>query len=216
MTNTEEMRKTIEFVCTGNQGRSPVAELIARNYLSKIGATGEYEAASSGTLAEKIRQGDVPMGFRLKIIGVARERGDVYTPVDVQDLDEAIKKGNDEAIIHYFKKAEYAFIQEERADRLEVLPLFGIEGVIKEAKEQTIVRPESIGVLTMANTNYKQAKEIYAGSGHNPVIGVLSRYVTGDKDAETPNTFGLGKEAYTAAVEKMMVEVPKAVDMLVK
>ncbi len=41
--------KVIEMVCTANHGRSPVAELIGRNYLREIGALGEYEAASSGT-----------------------------------------------------------------------------------------------------------------------------------------------------------------------
>ena len=40
------MPKIIEFVCTGNHGRSPVAELIALMYLKYNGMLGEYQAAS--------------------------------------------------------------------------------------------------------------------------------------------------------------------------
>ena len=101
------MKEIIEFTCTGNQGRSPIAELIARDHLHKIDAVERYEAASSGSLAEKIRLDNVPIGFRLKVIAVAKERG-VYTPIELQDINKAIKEGNDTAIVHYFKKAEYS------------------------------------------------------------------------------------------------------------
>ena len=42
--------RAIEFVCTANFGRSPVAARIAQNYLMEKGENGLYTATSSGGL----------------------------------------------------------------------------------------------------------------------------------------------------------------------
>jgi protein-tyrosine-phosphatase len=51
------VKKLIEMVCTGNNGRSPVAELVGRNYLEEIGASDDYDTISSGTMVDKIGKG---------------------------------------------------------------------------------------------------------------------------------------------------------------
>lgn len=206
-------KRIIELVCTGNRGRSPVAELIARNYLRKIDAD-EYEASSSGTLVDKIKQEELPMAFMIKLIDIARSRGDVYTSIELQGIDSAIKDGNTRAITQYYKKADYMFGEEEKRDRQEVLPLLGIEGTLKSEQEQTIQRPDTIAVLSMARTNNQQVECIYASSAHKPVIDVLSRYATNNQNAEIPNAYGLGRKAYIQAVEVLVEQVPLAVERL--
>lgn len=39
----------IEYVCTGNNGRSPMAEAIAKDYLRREGLTEKFEITSSGS-----------------------------------------------------------------------------------------------------------------------------------------------------------------------
>lgn len=208
-------KKVIEMVCTGNRGRSPVAELIAKNYLRTVGAN-EYETSSSGTLVDKIKQDQLPMAFMIKVIDIARSRGDVYTPTELQSIDGAIKDGNTRAITQYYKKADYVFGEEEKRDRQEVLPILGIEGTLKSEQEQTIQRPDIIAVLSMARTNNQQVESIYANSTHKPIIDVLGRYATNNPIAEIPNAYGFGKKAYILAVEALVEQVPLAVEKLLR
>ena len=206
--------KYIEYVCTGNQGRSPVAELIARNQLRKRDALADFDASSSGTLVSAIKANSMPEAFMIQMIGVAKTRGDIYTPVEVQDIDAALRDKNSAAIKHYFGKATARFIAEERQFRGEVLPMFGIEGQLKDMQEQTIVRPNAAAVLSMAEGNNKQVAAIYAATDVKPVIDTVARYV--DQGVDIPNAFGLPQERYVATVEKLMQVVPMSVDKLLR
>jgi len=210
----ESKMKTIEYVCTGNQGRSPVAELIARNYLRKRDALRDYNSASSGTLVDAIKANNMPEAFMLTMIGVAKSRGDVYSPAKIQDIDDIIHGKNIDAIKYYFGKAQERFVAEERQFRLEILPLLGIEGELKRAQEQTIVRPNALAVLSMAEGNNKQVAGIYATTEPKPVIDTLARCV--GKGIDIPNAFGLPKEMYVATVERLVELVPISVDKLLR
>ena len=64
----------IEFVCTANHGRSPVAALMANNYLKEIGADKEYSTISSGHYVDAIKEGNVSIDFMLHVVGLAQER----------------------------------------------------------------------------------------------------------------------------------------------
>src|SRR3989338_4971733 len=85
-------KKLIEMVCTGNQGRSPVAELVAANYLRDIGAD-EYTAISSGTSVAAIKEHRVDVPFMIKVISVGKERG-LYDPSQIQAYDDAVSRGD--------------------------------------------------------------------------------------------------------------------------
>lgn len=200
------------MVCTGNQGRSPVAELIAQNYLENTGCI--TQAISSGTMVDAIKQGDVPHAFKLQIIGIARTRGDVYSANEYQAIDQAIGEGDDAAITKFYRKTEQKFVAEERRDRQEILHRYDIRGELKETQDQTVARPDVRAVFSMAGKNNEQVREIYRGSGYAPRIAVLSAYATGDPAAEIPNAFGLGSAAYERVVETLLGHVPRALERL--
>ncbi|MBR9693215.1 hypothetical protein GOV07_04800, partial [Candidatus Woesearchaeota archaeon] len=121
------MIPTIEFACTANQGRSPVAELIARNYIARLGAQQDLEAISSGSHAAAIQAGVNPVPVMLRFIELARGRTEnvIYTTVDEHGIDEAIKTGDDKAIAGYFHMAEQVFNDEEMVNRAAALQHFG-------------------------------------------------------------------------------------------
>ncbi|MBI2112738.1 hypothetical protein HYT52_04345 [Candidatus Woesearchaeota archaeon] len=212
------MAKLIEMVCTGNQGRSPVAELVANNYIHEMGVQDEYQAISSGTMVDHIKAGEVSPEFMKQVIGIARKRtdlADLYSPQELNELDTALRLGNDEALRKYFHQINRVFVDEERADRSTVLSQLGIEGLVKQYQEQTIPRPNTIAVLSMARRNNSFVQSIYAATKFNPVIAVLSQYLSGIVGDEIPNAFGLGSEAYLTTVQAIKEQVPQAIDKVI-
>lgn len=208
----EKLIKLIEMVCTGNQGRSPVAELIARNYLQQIGADG-YRAISSGTSVAAIKEHRVDVPFMIKVIGIGKERG-LYNPSQVQAYDDAVRTGDATTLQTLYDIAQTAFGEEERRYRREVLPGLGIEGLVKEETEQTIQRDDTVGVFSMAQNNNAEVGKIYLDPPHQPVIAVLGAYAYNDPSAQIPNAFGQSKEVYVATVKAIQDAVPKAIDRL--
>jgi protein-tyrosine-phosphatase len=206
------MPKIIEFVCTGNSGRSKPAELKGISYLEEIGAE-EYRAESSGTSVDDIQNDRIPNAIMIRTIESGKQRA-LYSAGEIQEIEQAIRDGNDEAIRYFFGRAADKFQKEEHAYRAEALKHFGIEGVIGKP-EQTIARPDTIAVLSMAESNNKQVQAIYEGSGDEPVIDVLSRFATGNPEAALPNAFGKSKEEYFEVVEKIIEQVPMAIDRLI-
>lgn len=202
----------IEMVCTGNQGRSPVAELIAQNYLRRLG-TVDYASRSSGTLVDTIEKGELPKSFKLQTIELAKRRG-VYSPSDEASIQDALKQGNDTMIDNYFNQAVARFSEEEKTHRIIALKRFGIEGRVKEGRDQTIVRSESIVVLSMAQSNNSQVQSIYAHVANKPIMMTIGEYATNNPKSDVPNAFGLGQKEYESAIEVLMDYVPKSLDKL--
>ena len=196
-------QKTIEFVCTANRGRSPVAALIGSNYLREIGAD-DYRTISSGSHVDAIRNGELSTAFIIQIIDRAKNR-EMYSPTELDDIDQAIHDGNNDALKDFYQQAVDVFQAEEHKYRSEVLPMFGIEGKVKETQTQTVGRPDTLGVFPMADSNYKVVEGIYCESDCRPkVIEPLG----------ISNAFGLNKEAYQGSIEELVVEVPRKIDNL--
>lgn len=218
-----ETSPIIDFVCTGNHGRSPVAERIAKNYLNKIGADGAYGAISSGTSVDELLAGSEPIKTKIGVIELGKQN-DVYKRTDIALIDIAIKNANegrinemDKQVIDAFYETAKRFLNKEELEhRAEAMKHFGIEGALKGIQEQTIARPDALAVLSMAPSNNQKVIQIYAGSGYNPTIGILSAFATGNPNAQLPNTYGKGKEAYFKGIEVLMDHVPKAIDNLIK
>ena len=203
------------MVCTGNAGRSPVAELIANNHLNEIGAGDDYEAVSSGTMVDRFSKGG---GFPIKVmtplIDIARGQG-LYDVESLKRLDEALRNGDRETIEFYFNKAAKEFSGREISHRERILRDLGISGTVKDTRDQTVPRQNAIAVLPMDRKNYVPVLDIYEGSEYTPIISVLSVLATGDLNAEVANSFGLGPEVYRERIEQLAHEVPIAVGKVI-
>ncbi|TKJ17799.1 hypothetical protein CEE44_04705 [Candidatus Woesearchaeota archaeon B3_Woes] len=196
----------IEFVCTANHGRSPVAALIASNYLKQIGAD-EYNAISSGSHVDAINRGEVSTDFMLHVIGIAQDRG-MYSYDENELLSDVIAdvdKGALDTLKGFYERASGIFVREEHQYRSEILPLLGIKGEIKQTQDQTIARPDTLGVYPMADSNHQAVDRIYGESEYRPkVIEPLG----------ISNAFGLSKEAYQGSIEEIVVKVPQKINEL--
>jgi len=200
-------KKVIEFVCTANHGRSPVAELVALQYLRDLGADNEYTAASSGNAVDAIRTGDVPLSIKLDIIYGALGREDVCTQLGFKpkEVEKAITDGDKTAIGDYFKQAQKFFWQEEHDHRAEAVEYFGLPGKLKEHSDQTIALPDRVAIYGMTESNKNGIVKIYEPSEFNPLIDVL-------KKEGVPDAFMKGKDVYLKAVEAIMDAVPNRID----
>lgn len=205
---TEIIQNTLEWACTANMGRSPVAELIAREHLNFLSAG--YEATSSGSHVDSINRGELSTGFMTNVIDVAKQRVaddsklGIYTPSDLADINAAISDGNTEQIRHFYKQAAAFFQHEEHEDREAVLPQFGLETrLLKPGQDQTIARPNTLAVFAMADRNLEAIQGIYDESRHKPRVmeslGVM-------------NAFGLGRDVYREVIAQLVEVVPKKVD----
>lgn len=207
------MIKNIEFVCTGNSGRSPVAEVIAKDYLKSIGASNEYSATSSGTKVRQLQK-DLPIKVMNPIINLGLERG-IYRPAEVTEIQSAIEEENTEIVRGYFDRTCQTFIEEEVAYRKKILDELEVKSRVKQMREQTIPNSNSIAVLPMDSKNYKEVLSIFSNSVNMPIISVMSVLATGIQNAEIPNAFGKGGHDYRIVVEQIAKEVPEAVRRII-
>ena len=85
----------IEFVCSGNHGRSPMAETIARHYVSSLGIEDKIKIISSGSHVEdgvdetKESAYKRETGYRTRVLGEIglTYEGNVKQTVALDDVD---------------------------------------------------------------------------------------------------------------------------------
>ncbi|MFT4304200.1 MAG: hypothetical protein ACMXYG_06560 [Candidatus Woesearchaeota archaeon] len=218
--------KTIEFICTANNGRSTIASAIAQDYLVKNGLSEYYQATSSGSHAYTVLSGNMPLNLKKTVIINGVEEG-VH---ENKELADTVKElADDELKVKYeqdveFKKIfdEYAeqsrkyYAKQEESHSREVAEELGIEKYLDGNFKQTVASGNTIAVLAMGESNLKEANKIYMDSAYTPeIMEVISKYVKGEASTEVPNTFGKSKQEYKAMVEQLKYLVPLAVDKLI-
>ncbi|MBU0466987.1 MAG: hypothetical protein KJ718_02415 [Nanoarchaeota archaeon] len=209
-------RKLIEAVCTTNNCRSPLVELIGRNHLVEIGAEGEYGIISSGTMANAMFDEEYSSDERHELYRLAFKRGGVYNQSDKAALEIAQITGGMHGLFnHLFSKAEAAFMADGKRYIAECIEKYGIKGSVKDGKDQTVPRFDVIAVLPVDKENYARVSKMYSGIEYDPTISVLSQLATGDSKSEIKKVLGKGKNAYLDMVEQMLREVPEAVNRIV-
>lgn len=191
------------MTCLGNNGRSPIAELIAHNTLEDMNLLNKYRAISSGTLVNAINTGNFPIKGMKPVIDVAMNRDDgVYNTTELKELETALKDGDTKTVKKYFNQAAAQFAQEEQVSRGIALKEFKISGDVKKTPTQTIITPNTVALYTMDKGNYDRANIIYENSDNKPLIM---------KSLDVESSFGLKRDAYMAGVEKLLRVVPEAV-----
>ncbi len=215
--------KVIEFVCTGNQGRSKPCKILGEYRLIELGADKEgYRTISSGSHVDGIKSGNVSKEFMYHVISIAQQRG-MFSDYDSAELlSAACTDLNDgdlgalDTVRGFYQRAADLFSKEELQYRAEVLPEFGINlKDLKEGQDQTVARPDTLAVLTMTNFNGEVVHRNYGGYEHQPeVIANIGEFVTGDPKVQVPNGYGKDIHAYRRGIEQLAVLVPQAVDKL--
>ncbi len=212
-----------EFVCTGNKGRSPVAELIGRNHLRQQGLLGEFDTRSSGSHVALINEGRLSPEFKKSICNIALSREGFFQQFAgyVQPYDEQFyRKAACEGIIPHidilYAKAINIFADEEHRHREKALKELGIEGESKNTPEQTVWRPDTMALFCMAQSNLDEVMPRLEGFQVMPrMTDLLARTATGYAEP-LANQFGRGWDAYADMVKKLQEYVPKAIDCVLR
>lgn len=148
------MVKRIEFVCTANNGKSPVALAVARNYLSK---NQEYALFSTGTMVDVITRSDGNQlaKYLKQFLSDAYER-DILSTKEVDNFET-----NPRGILE-------KFLINERANRNRYLAELDLEFVDYPTQTHAV---DGGGIIAcIGDSNLKRVRGIYNGSNHSPRI----------------------------------------------
>ncbi len=148
------MLKRIEFVCTANNGKSPIALAVAKDYL---GNDPSYSLSSSGTMVDVITKSDGRQlsKYLSQFMGDARDR-DILTESDLEELEK------------YPRKILEKFLVNERLNRDKYLGELGLQFIDYPSQTHSV---EERGIVAcIGNSNLRRVKEIYNGLTYSPEI----------------------------------------------
>jgi len=161
--------RNIEFVCTGNGERSPLAEAFARKYLD--GQKLNYvQVSSSGTLVDFSKNPDEGKLATLmqQVLPLALERGFV-----TQEQADSVRQGRD-----LFRIKDMIF-QKVKEREMEQKPIILSEkGLVayfdtNRNAQQTVVRREAQFIFPIGMDNYDRTINIYSEADVRPIIEIL-------------------------------------------
>ncbi|GEM_PF-5746664 len=202
----------IENGCSGNTGRSTLAELVMRNHFEDLGIS-DYVIASSGVSVNTPHSSE-PRTPSKRIIQLGLE-GDVYSPSERKAIENALHAEKAEELLIYHDKAIDTFKAREVAHRDEAIKYFNIRGSIKTVPEQTIVRPELAIFFAMDNKARDAFRIIYA-EAQGARVEFLGGYALGDDTTEIPNAFGMSKDFYFNMASDVLKYAKFAADRFIR
>lgn len=148
------MLKRVEFVCTANNGKSPIALAVARNY---FGNDSSYSLSSSGTMVDVITKSDGRQlsKYLSQFISDARDRN-ILTESDLGELEK------------YPRRILEKFLVNERLNRDKYLEELGLQFI--DSPSQTHLVEENGILACIGDLNLRRVKEIYNGLTYSPEI----------------------------------------------
>jgi protein-tyrosine-phosphatase len=206
------MRHTIEVCCTGNNGRSPMVEVIGNNEVLEKGLEDKIIFISSGTRADNTW--DNAWNYEKANSMLRRaSKGGLIDP-GVIDEDRYNSETHYQMVVNDLaKKALYIMRPIESALRNAALLDIGLE--YKGGRTQTIVRDYVSLVLGVTSKHVRHAKEIYQGEDKVPEIMQLNEYA--GVRGEISDAFGkLDPDVYRAIRDEVQKIVPVVINRFVK
>lgn len=226
------MKFGIEYVCTGNGGRSPTAETLARDYVLCKNLEDKISIFSSGTAAKATEEDlfSFPAEFLIEAIEIGLNSGTYQGKIrekakriveNKKAYLRAMDRSNSEGGIESFGRSNPESVEtciqylmaDEVAKRNNILLEIGL--VPKgHFHQQTVVRPDVQLILPMKQSNAAIVKKIYDGSGLSPVIVPICEYA--GIDGEISDPFGQGIEEYRKTRDLIADAVKKTIDRAAK
>lgn len=208
-----ENKLMIEYVCTGNNGRSPMAEAIALDYVHSRGLENRIEISSSGSglhEATKLR-GEKWKKQYLGVVELALKNG-IYQESWRQDNARRVMELGMNVEDRVLDACVYYAVNVEAHLRNEAL---WEKGLVAAGKYHKPTKAEYSGViLPMAESNTKQVCTIYDGSSFTPRVESLNWYV--GVEGDVPNPFCQLLPVYQQSRDHLMRVVPMSIDKAVE
>ncbi len=206
---------TLEYVCTGNNGRSPMAEAIAQDYVQRQGLADKIKVSSSGSGLHRgtMKFGDALVAQKLGLVRMALENGVFQESWKQREARLVSEDVRDEQFLDDL--FNYA-IRVEGILRDQALFEVGLvaTGKYHQTTQAMILDADRRIVLPMAGSNVDQVKKIYTGFNQPRVLTTLNEYA--GMEGDVPNPFCQLLPAYRESRDHLMVAVPKTVDRAVR
>lgn len=230
ITMTIQKPLTIEYVCTGNNGRSPMAEAIALDYVRKKSLEEAVSVLSSGSGLHPSHQKH-SKGLRkqkLAVVEMALKSGIYQEHWRQEQAQHIVEAGLQEVegglngIESTGTKSNKLELDEcyKYAIRMESIlrdrALFEI-GLVANGTYHHSTRPHHNGlILPTTAQNVEQVRSIYGNfyPPYNPTIVLLNEYA--GLEGDVPNPFCQLLPAYQRVRDQLLVAVPKTIDRAVE
>lgn len=192
--------ETIEYVCSGGQGRSEPSRIILTNFIEDADIV-NLEVLSSGTqveLAERIRQGGhIPEQYVPFLLEKAVKRGMIMA-----NLADLLRQDpNSQIMQQYSRDAFMTFDEEERTNRTAALKRFGLRGEYKKPV-QTRCDPTRHLVIGMTPDHVSYAQSIYPRGFDR--IHTIEEYARVPSNGHVIDTFAGTQEDYFRMFERLI------------
>jgi len=156
------MYRDVEFVCSGNNGRSPIAEAVGKRILDSLGLNANVRITSSGTQVDFSKVRDLA-GFIAPFVEQAIRR-----EIFPRSYAELVKKDSQKVLDEMFEI--------EETWRNNYILNFVNPGFGNHSRQQTLVRSEAQLILPVDQSNFERVAKIYKSSGYSPKIETLAEY----------------------------------------
>lgn len=197
----------VEFACTGNGGRSPIAETEARDYISELGLDDRIEVYSSGTDADTLKNNILSLGKEelLPYIESAYQKGTFRGKM--KDKAEEIISGNANDDL-YQAVMDYLTVDEETKRNTVLLE----EGLTPKGPfhVQTTDRSDTDIVLAMKKSNAEKASKIY--KTNKPEIYVITDFA--EYNGKMNDPYGGTLQDYRNTRDALKEVVRKSIDKI--
>ncbi|MFH1584184.1 MAG: hypothetical protein ABIA56_03625 [Actinomycetota bacterium] len=162
------MYTDIEFVCSGNNGRSPIAEAVAYQVLCNLRLQRKVKLRSSGTRLKEIKSVDDATLVKLLSPSLkdAMEIGAIQPNQSLEENPRQVLN----LLMQYEERLRNTYISESGLR----LPYHN--------REQTVVRPQAQLVLPVDEKNMARVQDIYRSSTVHPRIEMLGDFAQVDID----------------------------------
>lgn len=210
----------IEYVCIGNNGRSPAAQAVAEQYVEEKGLGSIIKISSSGTNVSP----DKTYGIKAIEKVLVKVKDSSYLSQNLQKSiinflqDPGIikKYESDVEFRRYTEKfmrdVVSILVQEEAKIRDCILAEHGLK--CKKQEEQTTARSDTKLILPMTASLVARVEKIYAGSGYSPKICALPEY--SEVEGVFEGTLGSGADKYMQFFETIKIAVPQSIGKAVE
>lgn len=188
--------RTIEFACSHNHGRSPLAEAFAMKYIGLNRRITGYNFISSGTHVDEINE---QLAGRKPFTDSERDWINTKNAERFGDNIDPVRAMN-------------RFVNEEHNYRESFFEQFFL-GVPKQTHDQMIVRSDVDLVLVMGRKNLDKAREIY---GNKARIETLAGFAMGEPGLEFQSAFGNTISDYYSMAGLIACYVKQAIERFAK
>lgn len=162
--------RDIEFVCSGNKGRSPLAEAEARKYLGQEGLSDSVTLSSSGALVDFFRNIDDE-----KLVQILRSNTKKLLERGIIDRQEADEIMYGKRAIDASRTVTHRLMENDERNRRIIVEERDLGAYLDFSRDpkQTVIMPKSELIFPMDGGNYRRIVDIYSSSDTNPRIELL-------------------------------------------